>query len=215
VLGLPSTTEVMRPMPKVAFYEHLKLKPQEKKNFVSQIDKITLANSIKPSTMNIQDGEKHHEILVLRLDLKHKEIDGALLEAIARQNHHPLIFACHYLNEMRVNVFRQRLYGTEWQPSDYIILNTDSKTIDGLWDSVCSQVALGNEADMSSDDLEAQLSLKHQIEALESEVKRLTGKSRKERQLALKNKLYEEARIMRIELDNLYKKCPENWMEAS
>ena len=145
MLGLPSTTEVMRVMPKTAFYEHLNLKPQEKKHFVSQIEKITLTNSIKASTMNIEDGAKNHEILVLQVDLKKKEIDASLLDSIAKQNNHPLVFVCRYVSEMQTYLYRQRLYCTEWMTFDSFRINIKAQDIDILWDAICSKVAIGVE----------------------------------------------------------------------
>ena len=203
MLGFPSTTEVIRVIPKAAFYENLKLKPQEKRLFVSQIDRITLVNSIKPSTMKIKEGERCNEILVLRIDLKKKEIDGSLLEAIAKQNHRPLVFVCQYLNESCVHVYRQRLYGTEWAPTESFSLITVAKTNDDLWDSICSQIALGSNIGVTAEDLDARLQLKWQSNVLETEVSRLTDRSRKEKQLAKKNKLFEEAQTKQQELNRL------------
>jgi hypothetical protein len=193
----------MRLMPKVAFYEHLKLTSHEKKLFVSQIDKITLAHSVKPHTMNIADGEKHHEILVLQIDLKRKEIDGALLASIARQNHHPLLFVCRYLNETCIYVYRHKLYDTGWMESDAFSLNADANDIDQLWDSICSQIALGETTGLGGDDLDERLSLNQRIFTLETEIEKLSSRSRKEKQLAKKNRLYEQVRIKREELRQL------------
>ena len=203
MLGLPSTTEVMRVMPKVAFYEHLKLKAQEKKLFVAQIEKITLANSIKPSTMNIASGEKHSEILVLRIDLKQKHIEGLLLEAIARQNDHPLVFACQYLNELCIYVYRQKLYNTGWMLDSSSVFNTSASNIDQLWDSICSQVAFGKNTTDSFEDLDAQLALHERVLTLDKEIDQLSSRSRKEKQPAKKNSLHEEARIKKEELKRL------------
>jgi hypothetical protein len=190
-------------MPKVAFYEHLQLKPQKKKLFVSQIDKLTLANSIKPSTMNIRDGEKYHEVLVLLVHLKHKELDESLLVTIARQNGHPLVFVCRYLNESQIYVYRQRLYGTGWLPTDATTLNTSAEDLDQLWDSICSQIALGTEDACDILDLDTRLSLNQRISALEAESRRLMERSRKEKQPATKNRLHEDARAKMRELERL------------
>lgn len=203
MLGLPSTTEVMRVMPKTAFYKHLNLKPQEKKHFVAQIEKITLTNSIKASTMNIKDGAKNHEILVLQVDLKKKEIDASLLESIAKQNNHPLVFVCRYLNEMQIYLYRQRLYCTKWMAPDSFRINFKAQNIDILWDAICSKVALGVEKNNIDIDLDCQLEMSQRISNLEAEVSKLMDGSRKEKQPAKKNSLFEEAQVKRRELSRL------------
>ena len=70
MLGLPSTTEVERRLPKEAFYRHLTLDAKIRRSFVDDIGAITVANSIKTATRGLADGEAVHEIMVVRLDLK-------------------------------------------------------------------------------------------------------------------------------------------------
>ena len=65
MLGLPSTTEVDRRLPKEAFYGNLKLNRKTRGQFVSQVERIVIANSIKATTTNVLDGENVHEILVM------------------------------------------------------------------------------------------------------------------------------------------------------
>jgi len=190
-------------IPKSAFYENLKLKPKEKKLFVSQIDKITITNSIKPTTMSILAGEKHDEILVLKIDLKRREINGSILEAIARQNHHPLIFVCNYLNESCAFVFRQRLYDTGWKSAESYSLNTGAETIDDLWNGICSRIALGSDIGLTTEGLDTQLQRNRHVSLLEAEVEKLIERSRKEKQPAKKNRLFEEAQVKREEMVKL------------
>lgn len=70
MLGLPSTTEVGRRLPKEAFYRHLTLDAKTRRSFVDDIGAITVANSIKTATRGLADGEAVREIMVVRLDLK-------------------------------------------------------------------------------------------------------------------------------------------------
>jgi len=86
MLGLPSTTEVGRRLPKEAFYRHLTLDAKTRWSFVDDIGAITVANSIKTATRGLADGEAVHEIMVVRLDLKgDAELTGAI-GAIAAAN---------------------------------------------------------------------------------------------------------------------------------
>jgi RNAse (barnase) inhibitor barstar len=100
-------------------------------------------------------------------------------------------------------VYRQRLYNTGWLLTDDLSLITDAKDLDQLWDCICSQIALGECTDVTTGDLDARLSLNQRIFTLEAEVAKLTERSRKERQVAKKNQLHDEARAKMRQLEKL------------
>jgi hypothetical protein len=207
MLGLPSTTEVMRVIPKKAFYEHLKLKADVRRHFVSQIERITLVNSIKPSTMNIADGKKCHEILVLLIELKDNAFDELILEAIAEQNQHPMIMVCQPRAwTSTVYAYRKRLYDSGCSESK-LSLNLSASNIDELWDTICEQMTFNETyppyTGPSGYDLDAKLEWRNRIAMLEHEIEWLEERSRKEKQRAKKNRLHEEARSKRRELERL------------
>lgn len=83
MLGLPSTTEVGRRLPKEAFYRNLKLDARTRDEFVHLIESTTIANSIKPTTTNLGDGGRVHEIMVLDIRLRGDAQPTRAIEAIA------------------------------------------------------------------------------------------------------------------------------------
>lgn len=58
MISLPSTTYVGRKLPKEDFYRRLKLTSKQRDSFVSEIETITIANSLKPSTMRITTAKR-------------------------------------------------------------------------------------------------------------------------------------------------------------
>lgn len=70
MLGLPSTTEVGRRIPKEAFYGRLKVSAALRQSFIGDVERFVIANSIKTSTTGIPDGERVHEVLVVEVALK-------------------------------------------------------------------------------------------------------------------------------------------------
>ena len=67
MLGLPSTTEVGRRIPKEAFYGRLKVSAALRQSFIDDVERFVIANSIKTSTTGIPDGESVHEVLVVEV----------------------------------------------------------------------------------------------------------------------------------------------------
>ena len=92
MLGLPSTTEVERRLPKEAFYRNLTLDTKTRYEFVRLIERIEVTNSVKPTTAALADGEHVHEIMLLNLELKGDEQPARAIEAIARAYSNMLVF---------------------------------------------------------------------------------------------------------------------------
>lgn len=193
MLGLPSTTEVGRRLPKEAFYRNLKLDARTREEFVRLIDRITVANSVKPATANVADGERVHEVIVLAIDLKGDDVPSAALTKIAETNPHELVFA---LSDGSVAVWRGGLHARSGVDS----LSIAGTTMDEVWDSFCAQVLFG---DTDGCDVDARIEIVKRREALESSIASLDAKMRKERQVNRKNELFAQLRAKKRELEGL------------
>ena len=84
MLGLPSTTEVGRRLPKEAFYRNLKLTPKQKDTFVHGVERIEILNSIKESTIHIPAGDKIEEIMVVGIELRDEGAAETIVDEIAK-----------------------------------------------------------------------------------------------------------------------------------
>ena len=104
MLGLPSTTEVGRRIPKEAFYSRLKVSGALRQSFIDDIERFVIANSIKTSTTGIPDGERVHEVLVVEVALKARRVPEEVLALVAQANPHKLLFACTFDDEVRLAV---------------------------------------------------------------------------------------------------------------
>ena len=194
MLGLPSTTEVDRRLPKEAFYRHLRLDARTKRSFVDDIDSIVVTNSIKPSTSGFTDGRDVHEILVLAILLKSDRQPTGAIEAIASANPHRIVF----LTEPggTTYVVRRGLQSSH----DIRELVLSGETLDDVWDSICAQVAFG---DADGRDIGRRLDVARRIAALEAEISELDARCRKARQINRKNELFAELRTRQAELRDL------------
>ena len=92
MVHFPTTTAVHRRLPKEAFYKHLPLTKVLKDKFVSEVDRIVVENSLTKENLNLTADSEVKEILLLSITLKKQEFDGKVIEAIARQNPHKLVF---------------------------------------------------------------------------------------------------------------------------
>ena len=92
MIAFPSTAHVGKTMPKDAFYRQLNLSPELKEKFVSDVRRITMEYVLTAESINVDKSDELAEILVLTIQLKKQEFDNRIVETIARQNKHKLVF---------------------------------------------------------------------------------------------------------------------------
>jgi hypothetical protein len=146
MIDFPQTTVVHRRIPKEAFYQHVSLAQTIKEAFVSDVDRIYIENSLTKERLNLGNDSKVKEILFLSLFVKTQEFDQRIVEAIARQNPHKLIFLLVYGDERQLALYHGKIYRTEWMPSEKMQLELNGNSLDEIWDSLIEQVALSEEA---------------------------------------------------------------------
>lgn len=198
MLGLPSTTELARRLPKEAFYRNLKLDARTRDEFVHLIESITIANSIKPSTANLDDGERVHEIIVLNVRLKGDVRPARAIEAIATANPHKLVFRTEPTGT--TYVLRKGLRSRDGLDT----LTLHGKTLDAAWDSICAQVIFGDD---DGTDIVGRIELAAKRAALEAEIAKLDAACRKARQINRRNELFAQLKAKKRELEALEKEC--------
>lgn len=194
MLGLPSTTEVGRRLPKEAFYRNLKLDARTRGEFVHLIERITIANSVKPTTANTADGDNVHEIMVLNVELKSEVQPLRAIEAIAGSNPHRLVFRCE--PSSTTYVLRRGLQASD--SLDKLVLS--GKTLDEAWDSICAQVIFGDTDGM---ELDTRIEWTKRVADLKEEIARLDVACRKVRQINRKNELFVQLKAKQRELEEL------------
>lgn len=199
MLGLPSTTEVGRRLPKEAFYRNLKLSPGVRESFVRDVEAVTVANSVKATTANIADGERVHEILVMRVDLRGTEVPAAVIEAIDGANSAKKLFACVNSGEACLAVRVGKLVVGPWLPADQLRLEVGSGSLDTLWDSLASQVVY-DDTGKGDESVEERFAREEKIRTMREEIEKLDKRCRKEKQVARKNQLFDKMRKLQAEL---------------
>lgn len=192
MLSFPSTAEVGRPMPKEAFYKRLTLSSEVREKFVSDIKRIVLEYKLAADTLNVDQGGEVAEILVLSLELKKQELDYRIVENIARQNAHKLLFLLKFQDQGQLVLYYGKLYKTPWQPLADLILPAKGLSITSIWEGFIEQIALQEEIIPALPDLTIEEKLKKQdtILRLEKEMAKLERLSRNEKQPKKRFELY-------------------------
>ena len=205
MIEFPAATAVHRRLPKEAFYKHLPLTKILKEKFVSDVDLIVVENSFTKENLNLASDAEIKEIMLLSISLKNQEFDGKVIEAIARQNPHKLVFLLSFENQQQLAVYHNKLYRTLWMDHDEIALRLQGYSLDKIWDSFIEQIALYEERAEHTDDLsiEDRLAIQDQILKLEKQINKTENAMWKEQQPKKKFELHTRLREYQKKLEDL------------
>lgn len=203
MIDFPRATIVGRRIPKEAFYRNLQLTAALKEKFVSDVDRITVENSLTQGNLNLTADTDIKEILLLSIALKKETVDGKIIEAIARQNPHKLVFLLFYENERQLSLLHHgKLYRTPWLPESEITLTLRGQSLDAIWEGFVEQIALFGDARASDEtqSVDERIARMEQIKKLEEQIRKTEAAYRKERQPKKKFELFDRLKKLKKEL---------------
>ena len=205
MIEFPAATAVHKRLPKEAFYKHLPLTKILKEKFVSDVDRIVVENSFTKENLNLASDAEIKEIMLLSISLKKQEFDGKVIEAIARQNPHKLVFLLSFEDQQQLAVYHNKLYRTLWMDHDEIALKLQGYSLDEIWDSFIEQIALYEERAEETADLpiEDRLAIQNQILKLEKQIDKTENAMWKEQQPKKKFELHTRLREYQKKLEDL------------
>ena len=205
MIEFPAATAVHRRLPKEAFYKHLPLTKILKEKFVSDVDRIVVENSFTKENLNLASDAEIKEIMLLSISLKNQEFDGKVIEAIARQNTHKLVFLLSFEDQQQLAIYHNKLYRTLWMAHDEIELKLQGYSLDEIWDSFVEQIALYEERAEQTEDLsiEDRLAIQDQILKLEKKIDKTENAMWKEQQPKKKFELHTRLREYQKKLEDL------------
>ena len=136
MIDFPEATRVHKRMPKEAFYKRLTMTTALREKFVSDVDRIFIENSLTMENLRLGKDSEVKEILLLTIILKKKEFDGKVVEAIARQNAHKLVFLLIYEDERQLALFHSKLYRSPWMPESEAALTAQGFSLEEIWNGL-------------------------------------------------------------------------------
>jgi hypothetical protein len=205
MINFPGNTLIKRRLPKEAFYKHLSLSAALKSKFVSDVDCIILENSLTRKNLNLARDIEIKEIMLLSITLKKQNFDGKIVEAIARQNPHQLIFLLIYGNEFQLAVYQSRLYRTDWMKEKDLSLTLSGNTLDEIWDNLVRQTAISSKTVLSRKDqtIHEQLKMQDEINRLHMVIQKTEKAAWKEQQPKKRFELYTKLQEYKKQLEEI------------
>lgn len=210
MLGLPTTTEYNKRIPKQKFYENLSVTPALKRVFVEQIQNVIWANKIAPATISVSEGKEVTEIEVFRICLNTGTLDESALRQMDKQIPYHILFVLEYNDKYQVwigykevsggdNAFKvNKYYHTEWLAEQDLQIKIDGLDMDSIYANLVRQIGgieKGNET------LSEQIADKEYRERLEKEIEKLEKLARAEKQPKKKFDLVQQIKELKMKLE--------------
>ena len=82
------------------------------------------------------------EVLLLQIELKKHDFDSKLIETIAKQNSHKLVFLLRFDKYSKLAVYYKQLYIGKWKPFEEVSLTLNGNNMNEVWISFVEQIAL-------------------------------------------------------------------------
>ncbi|XOQ52432.1 MAG: DUF4391 domain-containing protein [Succiniclasticum sp.] len=192
MINFPQSTVVHKRLPKEAFYKHLPLTAAVKAKFVSDVERIQVENTLTKGNLNLAKESEIKEILFLSITLKKQDFDGKIIEAIARQNPHKLVFLFVYEDQRQLAVYHSKLYRSAWVQEKELDIALQGSTLDEIWDDLVRQIAISSEALLKQENqsVEEQLRKQDEINRLQKLIEKTEAAAWKEQQPKKRFELY-------------------------
>ena len=210
-LKFPASTKVGKPVPKNAFYKHLEVNAKIKQHFVDDVVGINWLYKFAPSTLNVADGTKVHEIVIFSAGLKSKDCPDDVFLFIDQNMPRHVIFILEYESKYKLLLnYKEwkdekagqfkivKTFSTEWLTSDQINLSIEGQTMDAIYEVMAGQVS--GFGTTKSEDTKRLVELEALITKGKNEVEVLQKKIRNERQLNRQMELNGEARSLKKQI---------------
>ncbi len=188
MLGLPTSTEVRKALPKVWLYKQLDWKSSQRESFDEDVSRLDFVNWISARTLPaIAEGSEVKEIFVVEVLLKRPDFDIKNIELLGKSIPQRIVFVLRYGDEAVMAVYHTKLFTSSWRVVEDIVLPLSGLNLDTVWENIVSsigQFSVEEDKSLSEQIMVDEERAKHerQIAALERQMN-ATKQPRRKREL--------------------------------
>jgi hypothetical protein len=202
MFGLPRSTEIKKPLPKKAIFDRFKPKPDDRKLFDEQINRLVIVAEISPQTLAVNASLDVSAIYLILVSLKTPECDKKNIVLLSKLIDQRMLFVLQYEDTVRLAVYRaERVLVSESKSLHEWKLNLRGLDLGAIWENIIAEIGSidltkGKSLDETIIANECREKLKKKIAALEK-------KAMNEKQPRRKWELVEEVKKLKNEMEEL------------
>lgn len=215
MLGLPTSTDYNKRIPKQKFYDNISVTPVMKRIFIDKIKSIYWRNKIAPTTINLAAGDYVTEIEIFEIKLEEQNLEESVLRLIDREIPYHIVFLLEYdglyqawtaYKESIVggkNAFKvDSYYHTDWLIENDVPLMIEGLNIDSVYENFVRQIA-GNELSNEGETLKTSVNRANKRKELVKKISILEAQVRREKQVNKQVELNSRLKKYKKELEDL------------
>lgn len=201
MLGLPTATELNRPLPKTVIYAKFQMNNAAKERIDADISRLTIVNELSESKANIPAGETVKSFFVVLVTLKRKDFNPNTIATVTKLIPQNMLLVLEYGDEAKLAVYRQKLLQTDWKPKASLNVELKGLDLDKAWENIIVQVGGIQIADGNT--LDEQISADEKQAKLQKEIDRLEKLARAEKQPKKKFELVQKIKTIQMNLEDM------------
>jgi hypothetical protein len=203
VRGLPSSTEIRKPIHKKILYAKFatELSGERRRQFDDDIGRIIITNEISSVSVDIKEGEQVKSIFVLQVELKNKAYNERNIVLISKLFGQHLLIVLKYVDEVQFATYQTRLLHSEWMEADNACIKLLGLDLDAVWENLVTQISGIVVTDDHS--LDEQIVIEQEKAKLLKQIEELDRKARKEMQAKKKFEMFQRLKEYQKKLQDL------------
>ncbi len=196
MLGLPSTTEVRKALPKAGLFRQFDWKASQRESFDAEVSRLDFVNWISPRTVPaIAVGNEVKEIFVVEVSLKRRVFDIKNIELLGKSIPQKIVYLLRYEDEAILAVYHTKLFATSWMVVEDVGLSLTGLNLDAVWENIVSSIGQFSVEDDKT--LTEQIKVEEELGKLAKQIAELERKMRMAKQPRRKREIFLELERLR------------------
>ncbi|WP_054695800.1 DUF4391 domain-containing protein [Syntrophomonas palmitatica] len=202
MFGLPRSTEIKKPLPKKAIFDRFKPRPDERKLFDEQINRLVIVAEISPQTLAVAASPDVSAIYLILVSLKTPECDKKNIALLSRFIDQRMLFVLQYEDTVRLAVYRtERVLVSESKPLHEWKLNLRGLDLGAIWKNIIAEIGGIDLTEGKS--LDETIIANERRERLAKQIAALEKIAMNEKQPRRKWELVEEVKRLKNEMEEI------------
>ena len=200
MFGLPRSTEIKKPLPKKAIFDRFKPKPDDRKLFDEQINRLVIVAEISPQTLAVNASLDVSAIYLILVSLKTPECDKKNIVLLSKLIDQRMLFVLQYEDTVRLAVYRaERVLVSESKSLHEWKLNLRGLDLGAIWENIIAEI--GSIDLTKGKSLDETIIANERREKLKKKIAALEKKAMNEKQPRRKWELVEEVKRLKNEME--------------
>lgn len=202
MFGLPRSAEIKKPLPKKAIFDRFKPRPDDRKLFDEQINRLVIVAEISPQTVAVAASLDVSAIYLILVSLKTPECDKKNIALLSKLIDQRMLFVLQYEETVRLAVYRaERVLVSESKPLDEWKLNLRGLDLGAIWENIIAEIGGIDLTEGKS--LDETIVANERREKLTKQIAALEKKAMNEKQPRRKWELVEEVKRLKTEMEEI------------